>query len=87
MSSLVVANLPAFLQMPDFHFMQSFLKDSESSENAWINIHHLEKDCDELETQGLPIHFEVAQFIPNTNTKVIGEQVIKFNFLARATAK
>ena len=87
MSSLVVANLPAFLQVPDFHFTQSFIKDSENSENAWINIRHLEKDCDELETQGLSIHFEVEQFILNTNTKVIGEQVVSLIFLARATAK
>ena len=48
---------------------------------------NLEKDCDELETQGLPIHFEVEQFIPNTNTKVIGEQIVKFKFFGKGDSK
>ena len=55
LSSLVCANLPAMLQMPDLHFINYLLKDGENSEHAWVNIRDGEKDSRELEKEGLSL--------------------------------
>jgi hypothetical protein len=52
-SSLVLANLPAMLQMPDFHFSIDFLiKSSENSPDTWLLIRNLEKEVSLMDKRG-----------------------------------
>ena len=57
LSCLVLANLPAMLQMPDFHFLNFFVKDGESSPSTWFLICTVEPEATELEESGITLDF------------------------------
>ena len=90
LSCIVCANLPATLQMPDFHVVNSLLKDGENSQNAWVIIRDVEAAARDLEENGLMLKFSGYDdnlCLPKTSLKLNGEHKFRFQFFGKGDTK
>ena len=90
LSCLVLANLPAMLQMPDFHFLNFFVKDGESSPSTWFLIRNVESEATELEESGITLDFtgySNSMCLPKSNKKLNGRHHFRLKFFGKGDSK